>query len=351
MTVSRQTARNLGIAAAALAATYGLSTLYRNSGSPANAFRGKVVLITGGSRGFGLALAEEFGRAGAKLVLTARDPYELERARNLLVERGVIAEPNDALIIPCDIREEPQVQAMIERAVQHFGPIDVLVNNAGIITVGPVEDQSLASFEDAMRSNFYGMLHCTLAVLPQMLERQAGSIVNICSIGGKIPVPHLLPYSASKFAAVGFSEGLHAEMRSKGVQVTTVCPGLMRTGSHIRAFFAGNREEEYRWFSLGAAMPGVSIAAERAARQVLHATARGATELIITPQASLGARVMGLFPSLTQMALHLTNAALPKPVQTSNSTELVEGREVREKEITSVVQIANRASQQYNEGI
>ncbi len=351
MTQQRQTARNISIAAAALTAAYGVAALWRNSGAQATAFHDKVVVITGGSRGFGLALAEEFGRGGAKLVLTARDPYELERARNLLVEREAIADTNAALIIPCDIREDAQVQAMIERATQHFGRVDVLVNNAGIITVGPVENQSLASFDDAMQTNFYGMLHCTLAVLPAMLQRQAGSIVNICSFGGKVPVPHLLPYCASKFAAVGFSEGLHVEVRSKGIHVTTVCPGLMRTGSQVRALFSGNREEEYRWFSLGAALPGVSIAAQRAAKQVVHAAARHATEIMITPQAALAARVMGLLPACTQAALYLSNLALPKPVQSPGATEMKEGRDVREKEITPIVQIANQASQHYNEGI
>jgi short-subunit dehydrogenase len=311
---------------------------------------GKVIVITGASRGLGLALAEAFGRVGTRLVLAARDPYELERARILLLERGAIPDHEHALLIPCDIREQPQAQEMIERATRHFGQVDVLVNNAGIITVGPLEEQTLDAFNDAMNTNFYGTLHCTLAVLPQMLARHAGSIVNITSFGGKLPVPHLLPYCASKFAAVGLSEGLHVELRAKGIHVTTVCPGLMRTGSHVRALFSGNREKEYQWFSLGAGLPLVSTSAQSAARKIVEATARAATEITITPQAYLGSRVMGLFPSVTQFLLHLSNFALPQATGAPDAKELIEGRQVRGGELTPLVALGNAASRRYNEG-
>jgi NAD(P)-dependent dehydrogenase (short-subunit alcohol dehydrogenase family) len=309
-------------------------------------FEDKVVVITGASRGLGLALAEAFGRAGARLVLAARDPYELERARSLLLERGAISDTDRVLIIPFDLREEAQAGEMIARATRHFGRVDVLVNNAGIITVGPVEQQSLEAFRDAMNTNFFGMLHCTQAVLPQMLARHGGSIVNITSIGGKIAVPHLLPYSASKFAAVGLSEGLHVELRAKGIQVTTVVPGLMRTGSHIRALFSGDREKEYRWFSLGAGLPLVSASAASAAKKIVAATARGATEITITPQAYVAARLAGLAPPLTQVLLHLSTFALPA---SKGDDGLVEGRQVRGAEVTPLVALANSASTRYNE--
>lgn len=334
-----------GIAVAAGAAVASRVRRSRATHSRAQ-FHNKVVVITGASRGLGLALAEAFGRAGARLVLAARDPYELERARTLLLQRKAVADAERVLIIPFDLREEAQAREMIERATRHFGRVDVLVNNAGIITVGPVEQQSLESFRDAMNTNFFGTLHCTQAVLPQMLARHAGSIVNITSIGGKLAVPHLLPYSASKFAAVGLSEGLHVELRGKGVQVTTVCPGLMRTGSHIRALFAGDREKEYRWFSLGAGLPLVSASAASAAQKIVAATARGATEITITPQAYLGARLMGLAPSLTQVLLHLSTFALPA---SKGSAGLVEGRQVRGEEVTPLVALANNASTRYNE--
>ncbi len=339
-----------GAAVAATLALCGAAIFLKRKLTSRLELAGKVVLITGSSRGLGLAMAEEFGRRGARLVLTARDPYELERALDLLVQRGAVVNEDAALIIPCDIRDDTQAREMIERATQHFGQIDILVNNAGIITVGAVEDQSLASFQDAMNTNFYGMLHCSLAVVPQMMARQSGSIVNICSIGGKFAVPHLLPYSASKFAAVGFSEGLHAELRSKGVAVTTVCPGLMRTGSHVRALFSGNREEEYRWFSLGASLPGVTASAEHAARVIMDATVTGATEITITPQAWLGARAMGLFPTLTQLVLHLSTFMLPPPSGAADAATPKEGREVRGMELSTLTALGTQASYHYNEG-
>ena len=113
------------------------------------------------------------------------------------------------------------------------------MNNAGIILVGPLESQSLASYRQAMDVNFFGALHTTLAVLPQMLARGEGAIVNIASIGGKVAFPYLLPYVASKFAMTGWSQGLRAELAGKGIRVTTVSPGIMRTGSHIQARFSG----------------------------------------------------------------------------------------------------------------
>ena len=170
--------------------------------------RGKVVVITGASRGLGLALAEEFGRRGARLVLAARDAGELLRARRKLLSLGVVRDEEDVLIVPADLRKSEEAEGLIDEATRQFGRVDVLINNAGVITVGPIENQTIEHFRDVMESNFFTGLHCTLSVLPQMLERGTGAIANVTSIGGKVAVPHLLPYTASKFASVGFSEGL-----------------------------------------------------------------------------------------------------------------------------------------------
>jgi NAD(P)-dependent dehydrogenase (short-subunit alcohol dehydrogenase family) len=201
---------------------------------------GKVVLITGSSRGLGLAMAQEFAKRGCKLVICARDERELQVATEELARAGATV-----LGVPCDLGDRQQVERMIEQATLKFGGIDVLVNNAGIITVGPLESQTLEDFEDAMRVMFWGTVYPTLAVLPQMIARRSGSIANITSIGGKVSVPHLLPYSCAKFAAVAFSEGLRAELGRFGLKVTTVVPGLMRTGSHVNAYFKGNNQAEY----------------------------------------------------------------------------------------------------------
>ncbi|HEX2250393.1 MAG TPA: SDR family oxidoreductase, partial [Gemmatimonadales bacterium] len=196
--------------------------------------QGKTVLITGGSRGLGLALAREFARWGARLAICGRDPEALERARASLARAG-----GEVIAVPCDVTDQRSVESLVEEVRRRLGPVDILINNAGVIEVGPAETMSVVDFEEAMGTNFWGMVYPTLAVLPEMRERKTGRIVNITSIGGKLGIPHLLPYSASKFAAVGFSQGLRAEIAGEGVKVVTVVPGLMRTGSPRNAIFRG----------------------------------------------------------------------------------------------------------------
>lgn len=308
--------------------------------------RGKVALVTGSSRGLGLALAEQFARAGARVVLTARDPQELEAARSLLLGRGAARE-DDLLVLPCDLRENEQVLGLIGEVERQWGEIEVLVNNAGIIAVGPVESQPLEAFEDAMRTNYFSTVHCSLAVLPKMLRRGDGAIVNVTSIGGKVAIPHLLPYSGSKFAAVGFSEGLHAEVRSKGVRVTTVTPGLLRTGSPVHAEVVGMREEEFRWFNLGDSLPGVSRDAYAAAGRILRATETGETELSITPQAAVAARLAQLSPALTASVLSLVNRGLPRA--DAGARKPVPGARVQGKNFDSLTGLGREAERRWNE--
>lgn len=328
-----------GVAAATLSAL--------NRRRPAGLFRGKTVVITGGSRGLGLALAEEFGRRGARLVLTARDMDELDRARTALIMRGVVQNTADVLAVPADLRKPEEAEYLIARATEEFGRIDILINNAGVITVGPVENQSVEDFHNVMESNFYTGMHSTMAVLPQMLQRGVGSIVNIASIGGKVAVPHLLPYSASKFAFVGFSEGLHAELRSKGIHVLTVCPGLMRTGSHLNAYFSGDGPREYRWFSLGATTPGVSTTAAHAAKRIALAVFLKEAEIAITPQAVVMARLGQLAPGITARVMSLTNRLLPSPLEQAG--EMKRGAEVRSRELPPTGILGRRAARRYNQ--
>jgi short-subunit dehydrogenase len=216
-----------------------------------------------------------------------------------------------ATALSCDLRERGQVQQLIREVRDRFGPIDVLINNAGVINVGPLETMTLEDFQDAMATNFWAALFATLEVLPEMRERGQGRIVNISSIGGKISVPHLLPYCASKFALVGFSEGLRAEAAKDGVVVTTVCPGLMRTGSARNAIFKGKHRSEYALFSILDSLPGSSMSAERAAAQILEACRNGAAEVVLSLPAKCAVLLHDLFPGLAVDALALINRILP----------------------------------------
>jgi NAD(P)-dependent dehydrogenase (short-subunit alcohol dehydrogenase family) len=278
--------------------------------------RGEVALVTGGSRGLGLALSRELARQGCKLAICARDKTELEAARAELEQGGA-----EVLAVTCDVADPTQVAAMVEAVTRHYGGIDILINNAGIMVVAPVETITRADFERVMAINFWGVLNPTLEVLPGMRTRGAGRIVNITSIGGKISVPHLLPYSCAKFAAVGLSEGLRAELADTGISVTTVVPGLMRTGSHLNAEFGGEQEAEYRWFALGASAPyPVAVGADRAARLVVRAAKRGQAECTYPLSAVIAARLSGLLPTTTTNALAVVDRFLPRPPRQAAGT-------------------------------
>lgn len=304
---------------------------------------GKVVAITGGSRGLGLVMAREFAREGCRIAICARDPEELARAERDLTERGA-----EVIALPCDVSDPQQVERWIERVTDHFGRVDVLVNNASIIQVGPMECMTLEDFELAMAVNFWGTVHATLAVLPQMRERGSGRIVNITSIGGKVAVPHLLPYDCAKFAAVAFSEGLRSELAGTGVLVTTIVPGLMRTGSPVNALFKGKQELEYSWFSVGDATPLSAMSAERAARRIVKATRRGEAEVTLTWQAKLLRAAHGALPGVTTELLGVMNRLLPDAGDADGS--MVRGMELATAVSPSpLTGMMNRAARQNNE--
>jgi short-subunit dehydrogenase len=268
---------------------------------------GKVVVITGGSRGLGFALANECARSGAAVAICARDERELLWAKEE-IERKYGAEVFQQV---CDVAVSDDAADFIDVVLARFGRIDVLINNAGIISVGPQNTQTLTDYQEAMDVMLWGVVYPTLAVLPYMRAQREGRIANVASIGGKVSVPHLLPYCAAKFAAVGFSEGMRAELLREGIKVTTICPGLMRTGSHLNAYFKGDCRKEFQWFALAATLPFVSINARRAARKIINAIRRGEAELIITPQAKLAALAHGIMPGLTSDILGIVNRLLP----------------------------------------
>lgn len=287
-------------------------------------FHGKSVVITGGSRGLGLVLAREFADEGARLTLVARDSEELDRALDDIRARQPFGQ---ILKVVGDVRKRYDAEQAVAHTLERYGAIDVVVNNAGIIQVGPIDHIALSDFEDAMNTHFWGPLYMIVAALPHMRRQGAGRIVNIASIGGKISVPHLLPYSASKFALVGLSDGLHAELAAENIAVTTVCPGLMRTGSPVNAMFKGQQEREYAWFSIADSLPLASIDARRAARQIIAACRYGDAELIITAQARLAVLARHAVPELFAEAMALVSQLLPAPAPTADGNHSKAGRE------------------------
>ncbi len=271
-------------------------------------FAGKSVVITGGSRGLGLAMAHELVDAGAMITLVARNQEELAEAANDLLDHHYNA---DVFTAVGDVRVRQDAERAIARAAERYGRIDVLINNAGIIQVGPIEHMKLSDYEDAMNTHFWGPLYMVMAALPRMREQGEGRIVNISSIGGRIAVPHMLPYCASKFALAGFSEGLRTELARENVVVTTVIPGLMRTGSPVNAMFKGRQAAEYAWFAISDSLPLASIDASRAARRILDGCAHGDAEVTITVQARLAIIAKTIAPDLFADALELMNRLLP----------------------------------------
>jgi short-subunit dehydrogenase len=268
--------------------------------------RGQVALITGSSRGLGFAIAQELASQGCKLALCARHDDALQWAHEELTRSGA-----EVMTVVCDVGKQEDVDAMVRQVIERFGVIDILINNAGIISVGPIESQTLADFEEAMQVMFWAPVYTTLAVLPHMMHRRYGRIANVTSIGGKISVPHLVPYGCAKFAAVGFSEGITAELAKDNISVTTVVPGLMRTGSHVNADFKGDHRAEFSWFSLGATSPLSAISAKRAARSTVNAIRRGQAEIILSVPAKLAVWFHGLLPGTAITLAGIVNRVMP----------------------------------------
>jgi len=290
-----------------------------------------VALVAGGSRGLGLLIARELARHGYRPVLWARDAGELDRAVEVLRAEG-----HDAGAMVRDVRDARAVADGVARIEDEVGPVEVAVHVAGVIQVGPLSALTREHFEQAIDIMTWGPINLALAVLPAMRRRRRGHIGVITSIGGLVSVPHLLPYSTAKFGAVGFTNGLRAELAGTGVTATTVAPGLMRTGSHLRAEFTGDAPAEYAWFAPGASLPLVSMDAERAAARIVRGILRGRAIVILTPLAKVGARVAGVAPATTAAAMSLLARLLPDAP--AGPTATVEGRTARARLASPLVE-------------
>jgi len=327
-------------AGALLLAAWLITRLIRTACYP---LRDKVVLITGGSRGLGLVLARRICARGGNVALVARDPEELARAKADLAPRG-----GKVLIIECDLLDAEQIQSAVRRIIDRFGKIDILINNAGIIEVGPMEHLTPEDFERAMRLHFWAPFELISQVVPEMRIWGGGRIVNISSIGGKVAVPHMASYSASKFALTGFSDALRAELARDNIYVTTVAPGMMRTGSHVNAKFKGKHDIEFAWFAASAGAPLISMNADRAARKILAACRRGQPSLTLTFAARLQVLANALFPNLTGYAMRLMNRFLPESAGAEGNQSRA-GSEVRRLIPDWLTRSADKATARNNE--
>lgn len=281
---------------------------------------GAVALVTGSSRGLGLQLARELADRGARVALTGRDHHHLERALDDLERRGA-----EVVAIPADLTVPEELRALVHKVRDVLGPIDLLVHNAGVLQVGPVDAMTHADHERALDVHYRALLRLVEEVLPDMRERGAGHIVTITSIGGRIAVPHMLPYTASKHAEVGLSRALRVELARDGIRVLTVFPWLMNTGSPRNAIFKGRHREEYTWFALAGRAPLLSLDARRAARRIVQAIESGRTELLLGSPARIAATIHDLFPRLSYAVIdRVSRAVLPGP---SDDTRPSPGRE------------------------
>jgi NAD(P)-dependent dehydrogenase (short-subunit alcohol dehydrogenase family) len=305
--------------------------------------RDKIALISGGSRGLGLVLARHICNQGGKVALLARDPEELARAKADLTARG-----GKVLTVECDLRDREQIQAAVRKVIDHFDRIDILINNAGIIEVGPLEHMSREDYDRAMKLHFWAPYELISQVVPEMRLWGGGRIVNISSIGGKVGVPHLAPYSASKFALTGLSDAIRAELARDNIQVTTVAPGLMRTGSHVNAKFKGNHDAEFAWFSAGAGAPLISMDADRAARKIVSAFRRGQPSLTLTFAARGAIAGNALFPNFTGYAMKIVNRFLPDVTDESGEQSRA-GSELPRLTPEWMTRLADRATRENNE--
>lgn len=283
----------------------------------------RSVVITGGSRGLGLLLAREFGRLGATVAICSRTPSELEKAAADLRGRGIRTHAS-----VCDVTNPEQVRRFVDEVVAATGRLDVLVNNAGVISMAPFANTTLADFERSLATHFWGPLHAILAARPY-LRRARGRILNISSIGGRVSVPHLLPYCAGKFALVGLSEGLRAELAREGIVVTTATPGLMRTGSHGRVRLRGRHRREAMFFAAAVATPLTSKNAGRAARAIVRACREGRAHATPGIQARIAGIVNVVMPELSAgIASMAATHLLPGPAHAADGDRVLTGRDV-----------------------
>ncbi len=283
----------------------------------------RVVVITGSDSGFGLIQARQVAAQGAIVVLAARDPAALEAASDAVYREGAHA----VLAVPTDVTKPGDAELLIDVTVERFGRIDVLINTAGQMIVGAEPTLTLDDLRSMMDVNFWGAVYTTRAALRHMRRAQFGRIANVSSIGGRFAAPHMQPYTISKFALTGFTKSLRPEALRDNIFVTGIYPSTIRTGGHRHAWFKGNQEAEYSWFSLGDVLPGVSTSVETAARKAIRAIQAGEPEVIIGLGARLKIAMDGLLPNWSAEMMDLLENVFPAPANLGRPA--VQGKDIR----------------------
>lgn len=326
----------------ASAVTLFLSSLQKNF-----KFYGKNVYITGGSRGLGLSLAWNLLQQGAHVVLVARDEEELKRARDILLMDFPLAK---IYLSVCDVTDSNQLSDSLASTIERMGGIDLLVNNAGSILVGPFTSMQREDFEAQMKIHLYAVVEATMMLLPHFKNRGGGRILNICSLGGKVAVPHMLPYDTSKFALAGYSQGISSELSSHNIVVTTAYPTVMRTGSPIQAVFKGDHEAEFVWFKTIDNLPLLSMSADRAAKKILNAVAAGSSEVVLSIPAKAKVLLGTFFPEIMNLVMGFAARLLPQENSALRKTGADSSRSFRSKLLLKGVQRkAEKTEAMYNQ--
>lgn len=247
----------------------------------------RVAIVTGASSGIGLATVRALAAKGAAVTLAARREPELAEAAREIRARG-----GRALVAPTDVTDRAQIQALVDTTLAEWGRLDIVVANAGIYVRSPIPDVTTEHFERSMTVNFYGAVNLVLAALPHLLERRSGHIVLVTSIDGKKALPLDAPYSAAKFALAGFGDVARQELRSSGINVSTILPGRVDT-----PFI-----DEFRF-------PLISkpIKAERVARTIVRAIERNKAEAIVPRSGSLLLWAQALSPRFADWGVKTFN--------------------------------------------
>ena len=228
-------------------------------------FNNKIVVITGASSGIGKETAIEFAKLGARLVLVARGKEKLEE-----LEKSLVKFNTEVLVCPCDVSNKEHVKQMTSKVLDKFGKIDILVNNAGFAIYGNVSELSIEQIESQMQTNYLGMVYCTKHFLPIMNKHNSGHIVNVASVAASFGLPGIAPYCASKFAMLGFSEGLKHELKNTGIGITVVSPIMVRTN-----FF------DHESFSKMPKYSPTSLDPKTVAKSILRASTSNRLEIIV----------------------------------------------------------------------